>query len=110
MDQHSKHTTIEWICPSDDFKGILESLVRRYEQEAVLRVPVDPKSCVFGGFGPMYGSFRKGLCYHLGIAEDRFWHGKDVCIRGFMPEDPKKPLFSIILFFLSKTQPVEIDI
>lgn len=108
MSQQPK-PTIEWICPDGDSEEILGSLVKRYEQEAAsANVPTDPRQCIFSGYGPTYGSFQKGFHYHLGIAENRPWHGKDVYIKGFTPEDPKKPLFSIILFFLSKTQPIEI--
>lgn len=103
--------TIEWTCPDeDDFDGILASLIRRYEQEAKsANVPTDPRPCVFNGYSPTYGAFQKGFHYHLGIAEDRPWHGgKDVCIKGFDPTEPKKPCFSVILFFLFKTLPIEI--
>lgn len=102
--------TIEWTCPEGDSKEILESLVKKYEEEANSgKVPADPRRCVFVTHRSMYGSFRKGFRYHLGILEERPWHGKDVFIKGFDKNDPRNPLFSIILFFLSETRQIEIS-
>lgn len=108
MSQQPK-PAIEWTCPEGNSEEILGSLVKRYEQEAKSsKIPADSRHCIYGGFTCAYGSFQKGFRYRLGILENRHWHGKDIYIKGSPHDDPKNPLFSIILIFLSETQPIEI--
>lgn len=101
-----KERTIEWKCPDTvDPDLIVQSLVEEYtEVKRSLGIPLDPQPYIIGGHTAAYGLFHKGSHYHLGILEERGWHGKNIHIKGFFPHKPNNPCFTLIISLLARSE------